>query len=155
MLWKTLYKRKLACVAQLPMTELYLNPVLISFYRYAVFDREVDLERIGSIYEFGFPSYIKKVDAALIYGPYKNTYFFTGKYYWRYNERKRRMDPGYPKEIRPIWKGVPANVDSAVTWKNQVSYFFKGNLFLNFECFNLLKDCNRLIDLTGHYLVVM
>ena len=117
--------------------EQQLNPVLTSFNRYRVFDDEVDQESTGSIYEFGFPPYIKKVDAALIYGPYKNTYFFTGKYYWRYNERKRRMDPGYPKQIRSIWKGVPVNVDAAVTWKNQVAYFFKGNMasyFLHFIC---------------------
>ena len=91
---------------------------------------DVILERYGAIYDFGFPYAIKKIDAALIFGPYRNTYFFVGDEYWRYNERYRSMDPGYPKKISSVWRGVPSNLDAAITWKNGLTYFFKGMTFL-------------------------
>ena len=82
---------------------------------------------MGSIKEFGFPDYIKKLDAAVIFGKRRNTYFFAGHYYWRFNERFRTFDKGYPKKIRAIWKGAPIYMDAALTWRNGVTYFFKGN----------------------------
>ena len=94
--------------------------------RFAVLKNEISLKRVGSIYDLGFPLYIKKIDAAVIFGRSKKTYYFAGKLYWRFNEKRQKMDKGYPKKISPIWKGLPPNLDSALTWRNGVTYFFKG-----------------------------
>lgn len=37
----------------------------------------------GSIYEFGFPSRVRHVDAAVHVGEYGKTFFFTGDFYYR------------------------------------------------------------------------
>jgi len=104
--------------------------VLFSGSWYTVVNNESIIDRYSiSIEKLGFPSSVKKVDAALIFGPYRNTYFFVGDKYWRYNEKNMAMDAGYPKEISSVWKGVPSNVDAAITWKNGRTYFFKGNKY--------------------------
>lgn len=38
----------------------------------------------GSIYDYGFPTTVKKIDAAVHLREYKKTYFFTGHVYYRY-----------------------------------------------------------------------
>ena len=81
---------------------------------------------MGSINDFDFPFYVKKIDAAFTYGPLKNTYFFTDDLYWRYNEVKCKMDHGYPRKIAAVWKGLPSKIDSAFTWLDGRTYFFKG-----------------------------
>lgn len=40
-------------------------------------------------------------------------YFFTGNDYYRFNEERGRVDPGYPKRITPNWVNIPGNVDAA------------------------------------------
>lgn len=35
------------------------------------------------------------------------------------------MDPGYPKEIKDGWKGVPDDIDAVYEWDGKV-FFFKG-----------------------------
>ena len=101
---------------------------------------ESSIERYSiSIDKLGFPSSVKKVDAALTFGPYRNTYFFVGDEYWRYNERYKSMDAGYPKKISSVWREVPSNVDAAITWKNGRTYFFKGMAFFQLCCFHTIK----------------
>lgn len=33
--------------------------------------------------------------------------------HYRYDERRRRMDPGFPRLIRADWTGIPRRVDAA------------------------------------------
>ena len=94
-----------------------------------MYKNDTILEKYGGIFDFGFPYSTKRIDAALTFGRYKNTYFFVGDEYWRYNEKYKSMDAGYPKKISSVWKGVPSNVDAAITWKNGRTYFFKGMKF--------------------------
>uniref|UniRef100_A0A673BW91 Matrix metallopeptidase 20a (enamelysin) n=1 Tax=Sphaeramia orbicularis TaxID=375764 RepID=A0A673BW91_9TELE len=47
----------------------------------------------GSIYEYGFPSSVRQVDAAVHVSEYGKTIFFTGELYYRYDEQKKKMDP--------------------------------------------------------------
>uniref|UniRef100_A0A3B4UJS6 Collagenase 3 n=1 Tax=Seriola dumerili TaxID=41447 RepID=A0A3B4UJS6_SERDU len=67
----------------------------------------------GSIYEYGFSSRIRQVDAAVHVSEYGKTVFFTGEFYYRYDERMRRMDPGFPRLIQTDWPGIPKRVNAA------------------------------------------
>jgi hypothetical protein len=62
--------------------------------------------------------------------------------YWRYNETTRQMDPGYPHNISR-WRGVPSDLDAAMTWTDGFTYFFKGRLFWRFD--------NIMIKTDDHY----
>ncbi|XP_065062217.1 matrix metalloproteinase-16-like [Rhopilema esculentum] len=114
--------------------------ILFSNRLYAVYKDDLVLERYGAIYELGFPYSINKVDAALTFGYYRNTYFFTGDTYWRYNEGTKKMDPGYPKKIRSAWKGVPSYVDAAITWKNGMTYFFKDKQYYRVDYYSVAVE---------------
>ncbi|CAJ1064569.1 matrix metallopeptidase 30 [Xyrichtys novacula] len=77
------------------------------------------------ISDFGFPRYITKVDAA-VYVPFisKTLLFVRGKY-WSYNERRGRMDGGYPKRINKEFRGIGLSVDAAFANKGYL-YFSSG-----------------------------
>lgn len=48
-----------------------------------------------------------------------------GSYYWRW--RDNAIDPGYPKQIREGFAGIPDNIDAAFVWGgNDKTYFIKG-----------------------------
>ncbi|CAJ1064575.1 matrix metalloproteinase-18 [Xyrichtys novacula] len=84
-----------------------------------------------NISDFGFPSRIKSVDAALHFRNERSTVFFTGHECWRYNELERKME-GSPMPIEAQWPGVPTPVDAAVFYEGFV-HFFKGNIHYKFD----------------------
>ncbi|XP_007244877.3 matrix metalloproteinase-18 [Astyanax mexicanus] len=96
-----------------------------------------------NISDFGFPSRIKSVDAALHFREYHVTVFFTGGECWRYDEEKQQMMDGYPKLISDEWPGVPSPIDASVAYKGFV-YFFLGNLQLEFDL-NLGRITNKML----------
>jgi matrix metalloproteinase-14 (membrane-inserted) len=54
-------------------------------------------------------------------------WFDQGSYYWRW--RDNAIDPGYPKQIREGFAGIPDNIDAAFVWGgNDKTYFIKGTL---------------------------
>ncbi|KAM6932988.1 matrix metalloproteinase-20-like [Xenentodon cancila] len=65
------------------------------------------------IHEYGFPSRVKQVDAAVHVDEYGKTMFFTGEFYYRYDEHKKQMDPGFPRLIRKDWNEIPTKIDAA------------------------------------------
>uniref|UniRef100_A0A8C6KU51 Collagenase 3 n=1 Tax=Nothobranchius furzeri TaxID=105023 RepID=A0A8C6KU51_NOTFU len=69
--------------------------------------------RAGSIYEYGFPSSVRQVDAVVHVAEYEKTIFFAGQFYYRYDEQKRQMDSGFPRRIQTDWTGIPRRVDAA------------------------------------------
>ncbi|XP_029693373.1 matrix metalloproteinase-17-like [Takifugu rubripes] len=75
------------------------------------------------ISDFGLP--LDGVDAAFVWLHNHKTYFFRERRYWRYDEQLRQMDPGYPK-ASALWKGLPPDLDDAMSWSDGSSYFFKG-----------------------------
>ncbi|XP_030648151.1 collagenase 3 [Chanos chanos] len=88
--------------------------------------------RPKNISDFGFPSRVRKVDAAVHFPETEVTVFFTGTEYWRFDEKKRQMMEGYPKLIRDQWSGVPSPVDAALI-ENGLIYFFVGNLQFEYD----------------------
>ena len=64
------------------------------------------------------------------------TYFFSGTKYWRYDNRNKRFDRNYPKEISVGWKGLPRTVDAAFSSdkaKNAKTFFISGGKYYIFN----------------------
>ena len=84
------------------------------------------------ISEYGLSQELANMDAVFVWGRNQRTYFFKGDKYWRYDDKKHRIDYGYPRNIS-VWKGVPSNIDAAMRWRNGRSYFFKGREYLKLD----------------------
>ena len=81
----------------------------------------------------GLPLNLSKIDAALVWGHNQKTYLFAGNQYWRLEETSQKVEVDYPRNMN-VWRGIPANLNSAFTWhKNGISYFFKDSLFYDFN----------------------
>ena len=116
----------------------------------------------------GLPDGLDQLDAAFVWGKNKKTYFFRylisllisgsrsfdwhrrKNLYWRYDDVKRQMDPGYPHDLSR-WRGVPSDIDAAMQWtdgnffRNKTencvtnkflkgrTYFFKNDQFWRFD----------------------
>lgn len=92
--------------------------------RYWVFkDTHVEEGFPRPVSDFGLPP--GGVDAAFAWARGDKTYFFKGARYWRYDELRRRMDPGHPAP-GPPWAGVPSTLDAAMRWSDGAAYFFRG-----------------------------
>jgi hypothetical protein len=70
--------------------------------------------------------------------------------YWRYNETTRKMDPGYPHNI-DRWRGVPSDLDAAMTWTDGLTYFFKGRLFWRFDNNKIKTDKHYPLPAPQHW----
>ncbi|XP_063286453.1 stromelysin-1-like [Pelobates fuscus] len=74
------------------------------------------------ISEFGFPSSVTKIDAAMYINDEKKAIFFVGDKYWSYDRSKFRMDPKSPKKIKDKFPGINKKVGSA--FKNYDYLYF-------------------------------
>ena len=73
-------------------------------------------------------------DAAFTYGHDNKTYFFNGGNVFKYNDKQMKIEDGYPKPIKEVFKGVPTNIDAVFTWpKDGKTYFFKGKEFYKYN----------------------
>ncbi|KFZ63658.1 Interstitial collagenase [Podiceps cristatus] len=79
-----------------------------------------------SIQNLGFPTSIRKIDAAVHDQNTKKTYFFVGNRYWSFNENTQSMERGYPRKITADFQGIGHTVDAALQ-KNGHFYFFHGS----------------------------
>lgn len=85
-----------------------------------------------SIHSLGFPDFVKKIDAAVFNPLFNKTYFFVDNQYWRYDERRKVMDSGYPKLIAMNFPGIGPKID-AVYYHNRHYYFFQGSNQLEYD----------------------
>nr|XP_005998667.2 PREDICTED: matrix metalloproteinase-18-like [Latimeria chalumnae] len=76
-----------------------------------------------SIYNFGFPETIKKIDAALHFGKMRETLFFVGNKYWKYIETQKQFEEGFPRLIKDDWPGINDKIDAAVSHRDTLNYF--------------------------------
>uniref|UniRef100_A0A8C7X6Y9 Matrix metallopeptidase 24 n=1 Tax=Oryzias sinensis TaxID=183150 RepID=A0A8C7X6Y9_9TELE len=73
------------------------------------------------------------IDTALRWEPVGKTYFFKDDQYWRYNEERSTVDPGYPKPIS-VWKGIPEAPQGAfINRDGYYTYFYKGKDYWKFD----------------------
>ncbi|KAJ8414648.1 hypothetical protein AAFF_G00038500 [Aldrovandia affinis] len=77
----------------------------------------------GSIYDFGFPTRVKNIDAAVYIKEYGKTYFFVRDVYYRYDEGRGAMDSGFPKSIMSNWPGIGRKVDAAFELSGYIHIF--------------------------------
>ncbi|KFV00324.1 Interstitial collagenase [Tauraco erythrolophus] len=78
------------------------------------------------IQNLGFPTSVRKIDAAVHDQKTKKTYFFVGNKYWSFNENTQSMERGYPRKIAADFQGIGHTVDAAFQ-KNGHFYFFHGS----------------------------
>nr|O13065.1 RecName: Full=Matrix metalloproteinase-18; Short=MMP-18; AltName: Full=Collagenase-4; Short=xCol4; Flags: Precursor [Xenopus laevis]AAB53148.1 collagenase 4 precursor [Xenopus laevis] len=78
-----------------------------------------------NIYSLGFPKTVKRIDAAVHIEQLGKTYFFAAKKYWSYDEDKKQMDKGFPKQISNDFPGIPDKIDAAFYYRGRL-YFFIG-----------------------------
>lgn len=82
----------------------------------------------------GLPPDLQRVDAAFNWSKNKKTYIFAKDKFWRYNEVKKKMDPGFPKLIGDAWNAIPDNLDAVMDVPGSGhSYFFKNKFYLKLE----------------------
>ncbi|XP_040590704.1 stromelysin-1 isoform X1 [Mesocricetus auratus] len=85
-----------------------------------------------SIQTLGLPATVERIDAAVSDKEKKKTYFFVDDKYWRFDEKKQSMEPGFPREIAVDFPGVDSKVD-AVFEAFGFFYFFSGSSQLEFD----------------------
>ncbi|XP_008330467.1 matrix metallopeptidase 30 [Cynoglossus semilaevis] len=78
------------------------------------------------ISDFGFPSYVTKIDAAVYVPSTGRTLFFQENRFWSYNEETHRMDFTSPRFIKVEIPGIGYRVDSAFE-NNGYLYFTHGS----------------------------
>lgn len=99
---------------------------------WAIRGNEVQAGYPRGIQTLGFPSTVKKIDAAVFDKEKKKTYFFVEDKYWRFDEKKQSMDPGFPRKIVEDFPGVEPKVN-AVFEAFGFFYFFSGSSQLEFD----------------------
>ncbi|XP_047464028.1 collagenase 3-like [Mugil cephalus] len=78
-----------------------------------------------SISSFGLPDHLEKVDAALYDPKSGKTLFFTGSYYYSYDEARQTMDRGFPKRVDDKFHGMSSPVTAALHNRG-FTYLFSG-----------------------------
>ncbi|XP_068173233.1 matrix metalloproteinase-20-like [Antennarius striatus] len=81
--------------------------------------------RHRALCHFGFPAGVQDVDAAVHVVETGRTLFFMHDVYWSYNENRRVMDLGYPKNISDDFPGIDAAINAALH-RDGFIYFFVG-----------------------------
>uniref|UniRef100_A0A8C9SIL3 Matrix metallopeptidase 19 n=1 Tax=Scleropages formosus TaxID=113540 RepID=A0A8C9SIL3_SCLFO len=83
--------------------------------------------------DHGYPKKLtnipSNINAALYLEATKKIYFFKGSEYWQWDELDSTSLWGYPRPISQLFKGLPANLDAALSWTNGRTYFFKGDQY--------------------------
>ncbi|XP_074527741.1 matrix metalloproteinase-18-like [Halichoeres trimaculatus] len=78
-----------------------------------------------SISSFGLPESVKKVDAALYDVRSRKTLFFVGSQYYSYDERRNKMDKGFPKNVDQTFSGLTGEVTAAFQYRG-FTYVYSG-----------------------------
>ncbi|XP_036758669.2 stromelysin-1-like [Manis pentadactyla] len=99
---------------------------------WAIRGNEVQAGYPRNIQTLGFPPTVRKIDAATSDKEKKKTYFFVEDKYWKFDEKRWSMEPGFPKETADDFPGIDTKVD-AVFETFGFFYFFSGSSQLEFD----------------------
>lgn len=100
------------------------------YWRFRNMRRELGYPKLISV---GFAGLPNDLDAAFVWGGNGRTYAFKGAHYWRFDSKSEPpVAAEYPKPVK-LWAGLPASIDAAFKWKNNVTYFFKANHYYRFN----------------------
>lgn len=83
------------------------------------------------LYHIGMGWNVKKVDAVFRWAVNNRIYIFSGKNYWRFDEKQNEVEKNYPKLISSTFRDV-YNIDTAFNFENQL-FFFKDEFFYQFD----------------------
>uniref|UniRef100_K7DE67 Stromelysin-1 n=1 Tax=Pan troglodytes TaxID=9598 RepID=K7DE67_PANTR len=99
---------------------------------WAIRGNEVQAGYPRGIHTLGFPPTVRKIDAAISDKEKNKTYFFVEDKYWRFDEKRNSMEPGFPKRIAEDFPGIDSKID-AVFEEFGFFYFFTGSSQLEFD----------------------
>jgi len=94
------------------------------------------------------PNKVLNIDAVFNAVFNGRTYFFSGTQYWRYDNKNRRFDSGYPKNIKKYWGGLPSTVDAAYSSPDKsTTYFMAEGKFYLYDDVNIkVKSVHEISD---------
>ncbi|XP_033102150.1 interstitial collagenase-like [Anneissia japonica] len=127
--------------------ERWLDSTIIFFKgeNYYLFNGNHLMQGPLPISEFTVPSSNESlpnnIDTVLTFGEYYKTYFFKDDLVWRYDEKKRQIDPGYPRPISEVFKGIPSDLSAAFRYKDGHTYFLKGKEYYRYN--NLRQEADK------------
>lgn len=93
------------------------------FFRYI---HHFDINETASLYLFSTGAETEKKKKKTI-----SLSHFRKNLYWRYDDIKRQMDPGYPHDLSR-WRGVVSDIDAAMQWTDGKVLIFKN--IIRFNC---------------------
>ena len=121
-------------ICRLPQSHINLLFLSFSYFIYRSFSYHSGPHNIHGINEGGnplnmrFPKWVKTIDAAMTWQRNEDLYFFSGRYYWRYQKNERRFMRGYPRKVQEAWRGLPKKLDAAFSSRfNKNTYFISEN----------------------------
>ncbi|PNJ86610.1 MMP3 isoform 2, partial [Pongo abelii] len=79
---------------------------------WAIRGNEVQAGYPRGIHTLGFPPTVRKIDAAISDNEKKKTYFFVEDKYWRFDEKRNSMEPGFPKQTAEDFPGIDSKIDA-------------------------------------------
>ena len=113
--------------------------MLPRFWRYDYKFKKIEGPKDLSVYIKNIRAYrrdpkkrLGRINAAMIWDGNGRTYFFGSKYYWRFNEKYRTLDSGYPRRIEN-WRKIKKPVYGAMSWKKSKTFFLHGDEIYRFE----------------------
>lgn len=74
------------------------------------------------------------LDAAFTWNYDEKTYFFKGKYVYKFDSKRMKIADGFPKSISLVFTGIPNNIDAVFSWdKDNNTYFFKDKFLYKYD----------------------
>ncbi|XP_020486849.2 matrix metalloproteinase-18-like [Labrus bergylta] len=97
-----------------------------------------------SISSYGLDESVQKVNAALYDAATGKTLFFVGSKYYSYDEAKKRMDKGFPKNVDQTFNGLTGEVMAAFQYRG-FTYIYSGPYMFEYSLrsgrlFRVLKN---------------
>ena len=68
-------------------------------------------------------------------------YIVLGDEYYRLTNEQ--LDPGYPKSLSNVWRGLPDRIDAAFQWYDGKTYFIRDSKYFSFDDFKFEVSVSR------------